>query len=415
MESHYYNSYHISTFEIRGKSDFFYIDNLKFDTDNNPFRYTEDKKMPEFLEFFFIRKNKGVEKFQKELIQDINDFLQITKDIIYLRAMYMLHFLKCCKEVNIKPLMVKLKLKNIKFQKDENWKNQIIYLSNDDINCLITEGNCEKICECITYIYAIFDVKYLINLIRNNENYCPFLLKLLDSPFVDNLDINDFLNDEEITFLQNKLIKYANDKNKISIIIKLSKSLTKSLYFIRENCEQICQINKNYELNLVLPKNSIEDSNQIFMDLTAIINHSEISKKLLNVDTLFSNLVDYFKNKTFEEFCSLTNIELFFKDLTKGNQISKTISPQVLENFHIQVHEKGMSMIRNGQLKDGKIINLISTQDIYYFDPLYKSSEYRDPEVFKYISITDNNNIKLLKDNKIKIWELFANVPNKKI
>ena len=255
------------SFETGKNFDFFYIDNLKFDIDNNPFINSEDRKISEFLEFFFIRKIKGVEKFQKELIQDINDVFEITKDKIILSAMHMLNFLKCCKEVNIKPVMSKLMLRDVKLQKNVNWKNQIIYLSTDDINCLITEENSQKISDIITVIYAVFDVKYLIILIKNNENYCPFLLELLNRNELLNYDINSFLNDEEITFLQNKLIKFADDKNKINSIIQLSKSLTKSLDFIRENCERICEINKNYYLNFVLAnQNSVEDSDLIFIE-----------------------------------------------------------------------------------------------------------------------------------------------------
>ena len=43
----------------------------------------------------------------------------------------------------------------------------------------------------------------------------------------------------------------------------------------------------------------------------------------------------------------------------------------------------------------------MSKDDIFYYDTSDKYAEYRDPEIFEYIQITDNKIIELIKNYKI--------------
>ena len=64
-----------------------------------------------------------------------------------------------------------------------------------------------------------------------------------------------------------------------------------------------------------------------------------------------------------------------------------------------------------------QIINFISSQDIFYYDPSYNKDNNRDPMIFEYIPITDVDknyleNIKLIKERNL--WNLFSGSDRKK-
>lgn len=76
-----------------------------------------------------------------------------------------------------------------------------------------------------------------------------------------------------------------------------------------------------------------------------------------------------------------------------------------------------MLSIKNKLLSFEEIIKFIVEQDINFFSNDYSRNKYRDPEIFKYIIITDEDkeylkNIELIK--KHKLWNLFFDTSYKK-
>ena len=67
-----------------------------------------------------------------------------------------------------------------------------------------------------------------------------------------------------------------------------------------------------------------------------------------------------------------------------------------------------MNLIKNNKMSTKQIIDFISRQDIFYFNPIYNKDINRDPMIFEYIPITDVDknyleNIELIKERKL--WE----------
>lgn len=63
-----------------------------------------------------------------------------------------------------------------------------------------------------------------------------------------------------------------------------------------------------------------------------------------------------------------------------------------------------------------EIINFMTEQDIYYYNPSYKNNENRDPVIFNYIPITDEDkdylkNIELIK--KYHVFEIYSDSDEK--
>ena len=63
-------------------------------------------------------------------------------------------------------------------------------------------------------------------------------------------------------------------------------------------------------------------------------------------------------------------------------------------------------MIKNDEMKDEKIFLFMTTMDKYYYDPIFNKSDKKDPEIMKYIPLTDISpnylkNIEYMKKYKI--------------
>ena len=92
--------------------------------------------------------------------------------------------------------------------------------------------------------------------------------------------------------------------------------------------------------------------------------------------------------------------------------IEKTeINKELINRFYDKIHHYGLELMRKANLKPEEIITFILKQDIYYYSEEFASSEKRDPEIFKYIPITDEDEnylfyINLIKVNKL--WNLFT-------
>lgn len=135
-------------------------------------------------------------------------------------------------------------------------------------------------------------------------------------------------------------------------------------------------------MTLPNPKNN-DEINIIYENLYKFFKdkHKEGNVQIINLEELFKDLINFYSTKSLEDMCNLNNIVELLKN--------QKIESQYSEILHNEIHIKIMSMIKN--LKASEIISLINLRDVYYFDPKYKNNENRDPSIFRYIPITDND------------------------
>ena len=136
----------------------------------------------------------------------------------------------------------------------------------------------------------------------------------------------------------------------------------------------------------------------------------ELLKKIFALDNNNPyHLIDY------ERLFILLENKFFSKDIEiyylLGNFISLTgkhINQEIIIQFYDKVHEKGMNMIKNNQMKDEKIFLFMANMDKYYYDPNFNKSDKKDPEIIIELSESDNDSIEYYeinnkkKENKIK-------------
>jgi hypothetical protein len=127
---------------------------------------------------------------------------------------------------------------------------------------------------------------------------------------------------------------------------------------------------------------------------------------LINIEEFFNDLKNYYLNKSLDEFCKLNALIDFLK--------TQKIKDKILEEYYISIHNKGLNLIKKGDLKAEQIIYFMQKQDVYYYKDNFKKNNLRDPIIFNYIPITKKENddkdeylknIKLIKDNRL--WELY--------
>ena len=122
-----------------------------------------------------------------------------------------------------------------------------------------------------------------------------------------------------------------------------------------------------------------------------------MSYHLINYEKLFKLLDDNFFPKNLEVYCQLND----FISL-----IEKYLNSQIIIEFYDKVHKKGMEIIKNNQMKDEKIFFFMANMDKYYYDPNFNKSDKKDPEIMKYIPLTDIDpnylkNIEYMKKYKV--------------
>ena len=298
--------------------------------------------------------------------------------------------------------------------------NKEHYVSDEDIVKLKIDRKKSKFLELLIEIYSNYDSSYLLQLItsKNGNDYSKIVLDLLYS---NQKKLNlSFTNEKEFKTFQNKLIKVALHKDEVNYIIKFSSGLLNNLKFIKENFQLICKIleddsrvyrlkNTNFQLSLDDPEKDTK-IDDIFIVLSDIVTSNKGKYyKILNYNDIFESLVNAYSNRDLDEFCKLHNIIGILKQ--------ELLDQRLINNFYDQIHEKGIFLIKSKNLKSEDIIKFMVAQDIYYFNPFYKSNSMRDPEIFKYIIITDVNKdykkiIDLIKRNKL--WEIFFSNARKK-
>ena len=398
-------------------SNYFYINNIKYDRHNDFLEVYLNSFFTNYFSYFFDKKSNINPIYQKSLIKCLINKISDRDRNLELRADNILKFFKYCLKFNLEPKNIEI-IEILEEKKEKRTPLDHDYcLLSDEIDKLILNEQRHKFIDLIVYIYANYDKEYLMKLIYSNKGnqYNRAVLDLLMSGTLKMNDLS-FKNDKDLKIFQFGLLSISKNKEEINYIIKILNGFTKSLEFIQNNCPKICLIlEENAKLfkrektnYLLTPSNLTQDDkdiNEIYQLLSNILNLTkEKSYKIINLEEIFDNMVDFFSSKELNEFCTLHNIVGLLK--------SQKINSKSIDNFYYKVHQKGMYLIKHNKLIVEEIINFMLSQDIYYFNPAYKNNENRDPIIFNYIPITDIDkkylvNIELIKDNDL--WNIFSN------
>ena len=419
-----YKNEYSSYIEIKNEiSNFFYTKSLTYDTDNDFITNIPNTIFNMYFTYFFDKNMKIQKSYQKNLMEALIDNIA-NSNKIELKAENILRFFKYCLEFNL--VLKKIDVIEVKEEskKNRNPLNPEYCLLSEDIEKLNIKNQKSFLIDLIVYIYANYDKQYLMELInsKTNKDYCRSIFDLLINKAIKLTDFQ-FNNNEEIIKFLTKLLYSSNSKEEIDYILKLINGLTNSLKFISENSEKICEILENnakfYKIqkyNYLLYLNSLnkDDNNilEIFNTLSKILLTTKDKKyNIINLDEIFYKMIDFYSNKELNEFCLLNNIVALLK--------AYKINSRNIDYFYEKVHKKGMYLIMKNKLNSAEIINFILSQDIYYYNNIYKNNENRDPNIFYYIPITDADknyliNVNLIKDNDL--WNLYADsyFPTKK-
>ena len=418
IKDKFYKAKYTTKIEGINQENFFNIDNLSFEEKNDFFDPPIFIIFKEYLSCFFDEKKKLDKKYKISLLKALlNKIYNYDYGVIEIKANDILCFFKFCCEYkieikNIEPLEIK---KVQDWQKSELNKNY--FVSDKDIDNLGMKIKKSKFLYLLIEIFANCDDTYLFKLL-NSKYGNDFSRGTLDLLIDEKIKFKNFSFKDEKEFInfQKNLLSISDKKEEVNYIIRLSKSLYNNLIFINENFATISKIlednakvlrwkSTNYQLSLESPSET-DDIDKIFIALSDIIkllkDHNK-AYKIINYEEIFEDLLNTFSNRELNELCKLHNIVNIL--------ISEKISPKLIENFYNNIHQKGLFLIKNESLKTEEIFQFLVTQDIYYFSPNFRKSDYRDPEIFKYICITDEDKNYLKNIESIKnfnLWSLFS-------
>ena len=394
--------------EINQLINFFYIDNI------NNFISINNNKIIKYYYDFFFEKNE-CERFRENLLKGLKSKIS-SNPSFELNVNNILKFFKFSVKYKLYPKNIEnidLKLEEKKYRQP---LNEDICLSSDDIDILTLKNEKEKknLIRLIILIYVNYDRNNLMKLIqsKNSKDCCRVLLDLLNDKELK-LDELNFEKQEDLDLLQKSLLYISKTKEEINYIIKISEGLIKSLQFIEQNCKEICIIleknasifhwkETNYLLSLASP--TLEDNvMEILKFLSYIIELTKKkSYKIIDFEGIFEDLIDLYSNEPLNKLCDLQIIVPLLK--------TQKVKQRLIDDFYNKIHFKGVHLIKNGELNTEEIIKFMTEQDIYYRDPIYKNNEKRDPKIFIYIPITDEDkdymkNIELIK--RYGLWSIF--------
>jgi len=418
---------------------YFHFSNLLFEnlSDNIIFEENIDFIFEIYITFFLNESFISKKNFKKDIIQSLLYTISLIKKQkeISLSLNNLFYIFKSCLEFNLQINNIS----SINFVEDINNIQKENILSSDELDTLYTlfKEKQEKNIENVIKKYASFIIKFYSSNIeyktllkgfldsKNIKYYIRdiFTLLIQEEIKISDLDLVDAEDKKEkINKVKKEFLEVSNTKEEINFILnKFSKGLIEYLQFIQENIDLICNIldksankkkkNKNkkeemnyYILNLPAPDKE-DDINQIYeLIKDTIFKMQKNARKynILNFEQIFNQLVDIYANETLDELCNLRQ----FKEL-----LQKHLSKDTLENYYIKIHQKGMNLIKMGEMYDtNEIISFIYEKDEFYKNKLYINNENRDPSIFEFIPIGNmyqnhQYNIDVLKEKQI--WKLF--------
>ena len=396
--AHQYNS----IIETNSIENYFNVYNLKFDYFEDNFPNVDiNSAFSEYLDYFWNKNDIQGEKLNKSLIKAIMNRIS-RENKIKIRPHNFFRIIKLCGKFGIE-------MKNLEYLEIKAKKKvaREYYLTSEDIDKINTKKRAQII-DLIVFSFIKIDINYLIELTKGNSG--PDICRsILDNINKGEIKIENFkLNKEDFTIFQKLLLSITKTKDEVEYVITLSKQLIPSLKFIQDNID-VLQTLQSYcfPINLDAPndKDNIDD---IIILVNDIFNKCAEKKiKIFNIEELLENLINftYYKD-SLDDICKLHNFVQFVTKDRKGQNL--------VVNLYKKIHEKGMNLIINNKLKTDDIFTFIMKQDVYYFKQFYSKSEFRDPEIFKYIPIVKKNkvdieylkNIAMIRTNRL--FDLFA-------
>ena len=375
---------------------YFQLNNLEYDSYDDFILLDINVILSEYLDYF-CKKNIG-ENIQKCLIKAMINKITNEKNI-RIASNNFFRILKQCIKFEIETK----NLENLQLRQ-RKMINSEYYITEEEIKKIeIISKQKSKIINLIVIVYLNSDPKYLFKLINGDigPSICRNILDLINEGTIKAEKLLLMCNDnEEINLFQKLLLYNANNKNDFENIVNINKGLTNSLTFIKNNIDFLIE-NNFFPVKLDIPTDK-DDINELFILIRNIMNNcSEIKYSIINIEEIFDDLCNLYLYKDLDELCKL-NIFLPFINESKKGQI-------LINNFYKNIHTKGLNLIKNKQLTTTKIFDFILSQDVYYYKQIFSKSKYRDPEIFKYISITKNNkdddeylkNLDIIKNNRL--------------
>ena len=402
IKDKFFNTEYNSKINVENDN-YFYMDNLNISEKNDFFDASHIIIIKEYLTCIFEETKNMDKKIKVSLLNNILDTIYKERNF-ELKPNDILKIFKYCCEFKIEPKYIN-SLEVKKIQEDQKYElDKKYYLSENDYENIDINKNKQKFLHLLIEIYSNYDSEHLFGLMKSKygKNFSKETLYMLINNKMKFKDLV-FKDDKEFKGFQKNLLSVSIRRDEINYIIKLSKGLYNNLIFVKENLEDIGKIAGNYSLSLNEP--DVEDDiDQIFIILSDLITQIKEKKyKIFNYDEIFEGLLNVFSNKDLNVLCKLHNIINILKN--------EKLNIKNIEKFYNKVHQKGMSLIKNKKLKSEEIIQFLVAQDVYYTSPNFTRNDNRDPEVFKYIPITDKdenylNNINLIKQNKL--WSIFS-------
>ena len=334
--------------------------------------------------------------YGNETLLDADTFLSLFKQSLILKVNP--------KKINSIKIREVASHKRIELEPDD-------YLSNDDIEKLKLGEQKSKFCDLIVSIYAKSDKIQLYNLIKskNGKDYCKKVLELIKNKKIIKDDFLILKDKKTTNTIQLNFLSVSTTEDDLNFLLSLSTGLLDNLKFIQDNHKEIYKILDNkhifnfpffkYKLNLLMPedKDDVKDYITILSKIVKLTKDNK-NKSIIDYNELFQNLYTFYSNsdRSLTELCLLYNIlGLFHSD----------INDDLIRQFYEKIHVKGLTLIKNGKMKMEEIMTFITSQDKFYCSPKYNRDDRRDPRIFNYIHITDedkdySNNLKLIEEKK---------------
>ena len=257
--------------------------------------------------------------------------------------------------------------------------------------------------------YYIKFYSILLYFLKNyeKEKFSSFLYrKDLWKYYVDILPFNyKYFSEIDIpeTFINEIFTKYNMSYEKIKGIFFYIKSIKIILNFVNKYKEAIfmCLIKekKKIEMSNYLNQNSISDINDILNKLEQLINY-ELEKNQFTI--IFDE--NFWKKYIYNAKSDFKKLDL----IKKGIILCQKIDNNLIFDYNYIIHETALNMIKEGQLKNIKLLNYIE-DDIYFKSDKFKSELYRPFLVFENgIDLENINNEFFEKWNKIGILNIYS-------
>ena len=406
LENPVYESSEITLKE--GNNNYFILDDEKSDYYKYFPKIDLDEYFSEYLDYFFDEKKDIINTIKNDLLRVLSNKIENTKNI-ELSGKNILKLIGFCGPRNIELK----KLENIKIEISNEKLDKNYYKSIEFIKGNYKPNEQIMICSILLKIYSIYDIDELLKMI-NEEVYSKMFYDLMfvspQQNIYSYIQIKKGMNENQLKKLQKELFKIIKNLKEIQNIINIGESIEDTLNTVFDNLNIIIPIIekernkfKGFQWNNPKIQDNISNIYIIFNKIMGTLKLTKREYSLFNIEDIIEKMIDTYINKeNFEEYLLLGN---FIK-------LGNNINTKIIDKFHKNIHEKGISLIKNDKMTPKQIANFIKCQDYYYGIKYVFDEKKRDPTILNYIKITSKfkdykENIKLIKD--YELYKLYDN------